>query len=94
MNDQYSFSEFRANMKKVMDEACDRHEPVLIKRRGGADMVVVSREDYEEMNRAARAREPKLSVLQSIEAVSDALGEVELELPPRDQGHRALPDCN
>jgi antitoxin YefM len=42
-----SYSEARHDLKNVMDEACSNHEPILITRRKGESVVLVSLEDYE-----------------------------------------------
>lgn len=42
-----SYSEARHDLKNVMDNACSNHEPILITRRKGESVVLVSLEDYE-----------------------------------------------
>lgn len=42
-----TYSEARHDLKNVMDAACNNHEPVLITRRKGESVVLVSLEDYE-----------------------------------------------
>ena len=42
-----TYSEARHDLKNVMDEACNNHEPVLITRRRGESVVLLSLEDYE-----------------------------------------------
>jgi antitoxin YefM len=42
-----TYSEARHDLKNVMDNACSNHEPVLITRRKGESVVLVSLEDYE-----------------------------------------------
>jgi len=42
-----TYSEARQDLKNVMDEACSNHEPILITRRKGESVVLVSLEDYE-----------------------------------------------
>ncbi len=41
-----SYSEFRENLKTMLDVAEENHIPLIIKRQGGRDMVVMSLEDY------------------------------------------------
>jgi antitoxin YefM len=41
------YSEARHDLKNVMDNACKNHEPILITRRKGESVVLVSLEDYE-----------------------------------------------
>ena len=42
-----TYSEARHALKNVMDEACSNHEPILITRRKGENVVLLSFEDYE-----------------------------------------------
>ena len=42
-----TYSEARHNLKNVMDEACNNHEPILITRRKGESVVLLSLADYE-----------------------------------------------
>jgi antitoxin YefM len=42
-----TYSEARHDLKNVMDEACSNHEPILITRRKGESVVLLSLEDYE-----------------------------------------------
>ena len=44
-----SYSEARHDLKNFMDDACSNHEPILITRRKGESVVLVSLEDYESM---------------------------------------------
>lgn len=42
-----TYSEARHALKDVMDKACNNHEPILITRRKGENVVLLSLEDYE-----------------------------------------------
>ena len=42
-----TYSEARHDLKNFMDEACRNHEPILITRRKGENVVLLSLEDYE-----------------------------------------------
>lgn len=42
-----SYSEARANLKAVMDQVCNDHEPLVVTRRRGENIVIISQEDYE-----------------------------------------------
>ena len=42
-----TYSEARHALKNVMDKACSNHEPILITRRKGENVVLLSLEDYE-----------------------------------------------
>lgn len=47
--DAMSYTQFRENLKTVLDQACDQHEPVIITRRHGGNAVILSHEDYRSM---------------------------------------------
>ncbi len=42
-----NFSETRENLKSVMDQVCNDHEPLVVTRRHGENIVLISQEDYE-----------------------------------------------
>jgi antitoxin YefM len=42
-----SVNKFRDNLKTLVDSAADRHEPLKVTRRNGADFIVMSAEDWE-----------------------------------------------
>jgi antitoxin YefM len=44
-----TYSEARHDLKNVMDEACRNHEPILVTRRKGESVVILSLEDYESL---------------------------------------------
>ena len=41
-----NFSEFRENLKGFLDKSYDNHEPIIVTRKEGKNMVVISIEDY------------------------------------------------
>ena len=41
-----NFSEFRENLKGFLDKSYDNHEPIIVTRKEGKNMVVISMEDY------------------------------------------------
>jgi antitoxin YefM len=53
LNETVSYSELRENLKDHLDQVCDTHAPLLVKRRSGADVVIIAREDYEAMDETA-----------------------------------------
>lgn len=48
-----SFSRLRANLKSACDSVCAGHEPVIVERRNGGDVVLIAREDYDSLNETA-----------------------------------------
>lgn len=45
--DTISVNKFRDNLKSVVENVINQHEPVKITRRSGEDFVVISAEDWE-----------------------------------------------
>jgi antitoxin YefM len=41
-----SYSELRNNLKNVMNMVCDTHEPVIVVRKNGEKIVILSYTDY------------------------------------------------
>jgi antitoxin YefM len=48
-----SYSELRQKLKTACDQVCDRHEPLLIRRRRGGDVVLIAKEDYQSLEETA-----------------------------------------
>ena len=46
MNMTISYSRLRDNLKSTCDQVCEEHEPVLVKRQNGDNVVLVAEEDY------------------------------------------------
>lgn len=44
-----TYSEARRDLKSVMDEVCGNHEPIIITRRKGESVVLLSLEDFESL---------------------------------------------
>lgn len=44
-----SYSYARSNLKDIMDMACDNHKSILVARKNGGNVVMVSEEDYDAM---------------------------------------------
>jgi len=90
MDSSISYSELRSSLKAVMDKVCSEHATVQVKRRNGADVVIMSKEDYEAWDETAHllsspANAARLSaaiqrdsskrrVYASMEEVENALG--------------------
>lgn len=51
--DAITYSAARANLAATMDRVCDDHDPVIITRRGGKNVVLVSQEDWNAMEETA-----------------------------------------
>ena len=85
MNHSLSYSEMRQNLKNCLDKVCLEHTPLLITRKRGDNVVVMSEEDYRSLEETAYlTRSPKnlqrlLEALnrsegKSVDQVKDELG--------------------
>ena len=41
-----SYSRLRDKLKATLDQVCEEHEPILVERKNGPNVVVVSEDDY------------------------------------------------
>lgn len=53
MSRQMTYTELRQGLKEALDSACEDHEPVLVNRRNGGDVVVLSKEDFDALEETA-----------------------------------------
>jgi len=53
MNQAISYSELRTKLKLFLDKVCSEHIPLLVKRRNGEDVVIISKQDYSSMEETA-----------------------------------------
>jgi antitoxin YefM len=53
MRDRVSYSELRRSLKAACDQVCDRHEPLVIERRHGGDVVLLAKEDFQSLEETA-----------------------------------------
>jgi len=53
MNKTVSYSGIRQNLKKEFDRVCNDHEPTLVIRKNGENIVVISEEDYRSLQETA-----------------------------------------
>lgn len=49
----YTFTELRSNLKQIMDESADQHEPALIRRPKKEAMVLLSLREYQSLQETA-----------------------------------------
>jgi antitoxin YefM len=60
MNYALSYSEIRKNLKAYLDQVCTEHLPLLVTRKRGENVVVISEEDYRSLEETAYlSRSPK-----------------------------------
>jgi antitoxin YefM len=48
-----TFTELRKNLKQVMEQSIDQHEPVIIMRPRGEHVIMLSLKDYESLKETA-----------------------------------------
>jgi antitoxin YefM len=53
ISDRVSYSELRRRLKAACDQVCDRHEPLVVERRRGGDVVLVAKEDFDSLEETA-----------------------------------------
>ena len=76
-----TYSRLRAELKSVLDEVCDTHEPVYVERRSGGDVVILAREDYEALDETASLLRSPANARRLDEALnSDPAELVEIDL--------------
>lgn len=84
--DAISYSAARANLAKTMERVCEDHAPVIITRKRGSSVVMMSLEDYRAMEETAyllRAPANARRLLESVVELEAGRGQV-----------RDLPNCN
>ncbi len=70
MNSAISYSEIRQNLKMSFDKVCQDHEPLLVTRKNGENIVVISEDDFRSLQETAYlCQSPK-----NLERLLQALG--------------------
>ncbi len=60
MQNTVSYSDMRMHLKANLDRVCTDHEPLLITRRNGENVVLISEDDYRSLEETAYlSRNPK-----------------------------------
>lgn len=60
MQHNISYSDIRKHFKTNLDKVCKEHEPLLITRRNGENVVLISEDDYRSLEETAYlSRSPK-----------------------------------
>lgn len=81
--DAITYSTARANLSGTMEKVCEDHSPVIITRKGGGSVVMMSLDDYEALEETTYLlRSPKNArrLLESIAELDSGRGrKVELE---------------
>lgn len=60
MRREISYSEMRKGLKSYMDQVCSEHEPLLVTRRSGDNVMLLCEDDYRSLEETAYlSRSPK-----------------------------------
>ena len=65
-----TYSRLRANLKSVLDKVSADHEPIVVERRKGGDVVLVARDDYESLAETAYLLRSPANARRLLDAVS------------------------
>lgn len=63
-------TDFRKNLSAMMDRVNDDHEPLLVTRTGGKPVVMISLEDYQQMDETAYLLSTEANRARLLEAVT------------------------
>lgn len=69
MQDYITYSDLRENLKDHLDKLCGDHEPLLVKRRRGEDVVILSRADFESLEETAYLLRSPANAKRLLEAI-------------------------
>ncbi len=98
MSPSVSYSHARTHLKSVLDHVCEDHEPVLVTRQKGGNVVILSEEDYRSLEETAYLLRSPANARKLLAAVArdqagepglplaDALRQLDLGEAPPDAG--------
>ncbi len=69
--DTITYSDARANLAKTMDRVCDEHAPVIITRKNGGAVVMLSLRDYEGLEETAYLSSSPANARRLLESVEE-----------------------
>ncbi len=70
MNLTISYSDIRKNLKSYFDKTCDEHTPLLVTRKNGENVVVLSEDDYRSMEETAYLSKSPRNLERLLEAIN------------------------
>jgi antitoxin YefM len=69
--DSISYTTARRNLGRVMDQVCNDHAPVVIKRRGKDSVVMMPLEEYQAMEETAYLLRSRTNALDLFESIAE-----------------------
>lgn len=69
--DSISYTSARSHLAKTMDKVCEDHAPVAITRKGQGTVVMISMEDYQELEETAYLLRSPKNTRRLIEAIAE-----------------------
>ena len=66
-----SYVDAQSNLAKMIDQVCDRHDPVIITRHQQPSAVLLSLEDYESLTETAYLLRSRNNAKRIFEAISE-----------------------
>lgn len=70
--DAITYTSARENLAQTMDRVCDDHDPVVITRRKGRNVVLVSQEDWSALEETAYLLRSPANVARLRRSIADA----------------------
>lgn len=69
--DSISYTSARSHLAKTMDKVCEDHAPVAITRKGQGTVVMISMEDYQQLEETAYLLRSPKNTRRLIEAIAE-----------------------
>ena len=73
-----NYSTIREQLKNYCDKVTDEHETVIVTRKGEKNVVLISLEEWEALQKAAKNAEYLAKIDRAIEQLSDSKGQLQL----------------
>ncbi len=67
-----SYTHVRQNLKRVMDEVCDKKTPIIVKRQNASSVVVMSLDEYNAMEETLHLLRSSRNARRLLRAIADA----------------------
>ena len=76
-----TYSELRQHLKSSMDRAADRHEPLIVKRQNGENMILMSLQDYQAIEEIAYLLRSPANAMRLMQSLEQSLKEEVVSRP-------------